>query len=158
MCKISFSYKICLKRNLRRLLTFVRRSEQYGVILNLGCTLKSPGELQKCWFLGPTPREADLIALGCGQDVGRFLESSSFDSNVQPRWTLIESKLTSQIKSVNFLRGCAHSTFPVRGLVSVSSNTQLEHPEALQDFELFVYDWIIFPLLYLRRQEITSIF
>lgn len=70
----------------------------------------------------------------------------------------MESKLTSQIKSVDFLRGCAHSTFPVRGLISVRSNAQLEHPEALQDFELFVYDRIIFPILYLGRQEITSIF
>lgn len=49
----------------------------------------------------------------------------SSDSNVQPRWTLIESKLTSQIKSVNFLRGCVHSTFPVRGLISDRSNIQL---------------------------------
>lgn len=84
--------------------------------------------------------------------------TSSFDSNVQPRWTPIESKLTSQINSVNFLRGCAHSAFPVCGLISIRSNTQLEHPETLQDSELFGYDWIIFPILYLGRQEIASNF
>lgn len=69
-----------------------------------------------------------------------FWKLLSFDSNVQPRWTLIESKLTSRINSVNFLRGCARSAFPVCGLISIRSNSQLEHPEVQQDSELSGYD------------------
>lgn len=76
--------------------------------------------LKKCSCPGPAPGESDLIALWRGQDLGLFFwKLLSFDSNVQPRWTLIESKLTSQINSVNFLRGCAHSAFPVCGLISI---------------------------------------
>lgn len=99
--------------------------------------------LKQCSCPGPAPApgESDLIAPWCGQDLGLFFwKLLSLDSNVQPRWTLIESKLTSQINSVNFLRGCALSAFPVCGLISIRSNSQLEHPEVQQDAELSGYD------------------
>lgn len=43
-----------------------------AVILSLGCTLKSPGYLQKLRRWGPMPRDCDFTLLGRGQAVRSF--------------------------------------------------------------------------------------
>lgn len=45
--------------------------------------MRSLGELYKVEMLGFTPRDSDLINLGCGLHIGSF-ENSEGDSNVQP--------------------------------------------------------------------------
>lgn len=143
MCKVQFPCEIfpCLKRNLSWHITFVRKRPPVWSGSQLVCTLRSPGELKKVLSPGPSPRGVRFNCSVMWSGPWTFFwKLLSLDSNVQPRWTLIESKLTSQINSVNFLRGCAHSAFPVCGLISIRSNSQLEHPEVQQDSELSGYD------------------
>lgn len=40
-----------------------------AVVLNLDCTMSSPGSFKKCWCLGPTPNNSDLIDLRHDLDI-----------------------------------------------------------------------------------------
>ena len=54
-------------------------------ILNLGYTMELSRELCQMYIcFGPTPRDSDLIDLGCSCYIGKS-ESSPDDSNVQAR-------------------------------------------------------------------------
>lgn len=145
MCKVKFPrelfpWEVSEKKPQSTLLLW-GRGKQCEVILNLGCTLRSPGELKTVLVPGPSPGGVRFNCSVVWSGPWTFFwKLPSLDSNVQPRWTLIESKLTSQMNSVNFLRGCAHSAFPVCGLISIRSDSQLEHPEVQRDAELSGYD------------------
>lgn len=91
--------------------------------------VQRPGSLQRAWLQGPVPSR------GSGRAVE--LKAPHLVSNVQPRWALTGSKLTSSIHSAAFPREDTHSPLlscPWCGLLSSRSNPPCEHARALQDW------------------------
>lgn len=58
-----------------------------GVPLRLGCALESPGQTWKYLFLGPSPRDSDLIVLEYGSTgISSSFQTSQMESSVPQSW------------------------------------------------------------------------
>lgn len=66
------------------------------MVLKLGCTLQSSGELEKYGCLGPSLKDSDLISVRNSQ-TQVFFKSSPGDSNVQPELRATDLKFLPDI-------------------------------------------------------------